>query len=214
MCLPVPPIPHIVVPFTLTVSLKSGWGFRHRTETEGVKVPFATITTIPNIQTALFIQPTAIGTVYEDLGGNHEYQLRLTQPNAKEASSSRTIGPISDVTLPTRLGLRPIALHQLPLTSATLHLLSALLSHFQPTRTRAISFSFQDCGSILLAVGWLDYIVITHMCPNLLNIFAREPQWAIWWSNQDLHLTHTMLTPYIRHYRSSHALVVHPSLSS
>ena len=62
----IPPIPHIVVPFTLTVSLKSGWGFRHRTETEGVKVPFATITTIPNIETALFIQPTAIGTVYED----------------------------------------------------------------------------------------------------------------------------------------------------
>ena len=66
VCLPIPPIPHIVVPFTLTVSLKSGWGFRHRTETEGVKVPFATITTIPNIQTALFIQPIAVGTVYED----------------------------------------------------------------------------------------------------------------------------------------------------
>ena len=64
----------------LTVSLKSGWGFRHRTETKGVKVPFATITTIPNIETALFIQPTAIGTVYEDSGGKHEYQLRLTQP--------------------------------------------------------------------------------------------------------------------------------------
>ena len=111
MCLPIPPIPHILVPFTLTVSLKSGWGFRHRTETEGVKVPFATITTIPNIQTALFIQPTAIGTVYEDLGGNHEYQLRLTQPNAREASSSCTISLILDVTLPTRLGLRPIALH-------------------------------------------------------------------------------------------------------
>ena len=100
-----------MVPFTLTVSLKSGWGFRHRTETEGVKVPFATITTIPNIQTALFIQPTAIGTVYEDLGGIHEYQLRLTQPNARETSSSCTISLILDVTLPTRLGLRPIALH-------------------------------------------------------------------------------------------------------
>ena len=65
----------------------------------------------PNIQTALFIQPTAIGTVYEDLGGIYEYQLRLTQPNAKEASSSCAISLISDVTLPTRLGLRPIALH-------------------------------------------------------------------------------------------------------
>ena len=62
----IPPIPHILVPFTLTVSLKSSWGFRHRTETEGVKIPFATITTIPNIQTALFIQPIAVGTVYED----------------------------------------------------------------------------------------------------------------------------------------------------
>ena len=106
VCLPIPPIPHIVVPFTLTVSLKSGWGFRHRTETEGVKVPFATITTIPNIETALFIQPTVIGTVYEDLGGAYENQLRLTQPTQGEASSSRTISPILDVTLPTRLGLR------------------------------------------------------------------------------------------------------------
>ena len=67
----------------------------------------------PNIQIALFIQPTAIGTVYEDLGGIHEYQLRLTQPNARKASSSCTISLISDVTLPTRLGLRPIALHYL-----------------------------------------------------------------------------------------------------
>ena len=79
-CIVVPSLWHIVVPFTLTVSLKSGWGFRHRTETEGVKVPCLTTWLYPNIQTALFIQPTAIGTVYEDLGGNHEYQLRLTQP--------------------------------------------------------------------------------------------------------------------------------------
>ena len=176
MCLPIPPIPHIVVPFTLTVSLKSGWGFRHRTETEGVKVPFATITTIPNIQTALFIQPTAIGTVYEDLGGNHEYQLRLIQPNAREASSSCTISLISDVTLPTRLGLRPIAL-RLPLfTSATLHLLSVLLSHFQPNTDTGHLVLFQDCGSILLAVGWLDYIVITSYVSQLVNhLRTRTP---------------------------------------
>lgn len=89
-------------------------------------------------------------------------------------------------------------------TSAILHLLSVLLSHFQPNTDTGHLVLFEDCGSILLAVGWLDYIVITHMCPNLLNIFAREPQWAIWWSNQDLHLTHAMLTPYNWHYRSSH----------
>ena len=166
-----------MVPFTLTVSLKSGWGFRHRTETEGVKVPFATITTIPNIQTALFIQPTAIGTVYEDLGGNHEYQLRLTQPTQKgEASSSCAISLISDVTLPTRLGLRPIAL-RLPLfTSATLHLLSVLLSHFQPNTDTGYLVLFEDCGSILLAVGRLDYIVITSYVSQLVNhLRTRTP---------------------------------------
>lgn len=136
-----------MVPFTLTVSLKSGWGFRHRTETEGVKVPFATITTIPNIQTALFIQPTAIGTVYEDLGGNHEYQLRLTQPNAREASSSCTISLISDVTLPTRLGLRPIALHTyLFLPQQHYIFCPSCYPTFSRTRTRAISFSFRIVG--------------------------------------------------------------------
>ena len=108
---------------------------------------------IPNIQTALFIQPTAIGTVYEDLGGKHEYQLRLTQPNARKALSSCAISLISDVTLPTRLGLRPIAL-RLPLfTSATLHLLSVLLSHFQPNTDTGHLVLFEDCGSILLAAN-------------------------------------------------------------
>ena len=145
MCLPIPPIPHIVVPFTLTVSLKSGWGFRHRTETEGVKVPFATITTIPNIQTALFIQPTAIGTVYEDLGGNHEYQLRLTQPTQKgEASSSCAISLILDVTLLTRLGLLPSS------TSINLSNITSFRPSCYPTfsrtRTQAISFSFRIVG--------------------------------------------------------------------
>ena len=43
-------------------------------------VPSQLATALGDIQTALFIQPTAIGTVYEDLGGKHEYQLRLTQP--------------------------------------------------------------------------------------------------------------------------------------
>lgn len=137
-----------------------------------------------------------------------------SQRRKEGVSSSCAINPILDVTLPTRLGLRPIALHLPLFTSATLHLLSVLLSHFQPNTDTGHLVLFEDCGSILLAVGWLDYIVITHMCPNLLIIFAREPQWAIWWSNQDLHLTHTMLTPYNWHYRSSHALVVHPSLSS
>ena len=35
----------------------------------------------------------------------------MTAKRKEGASSSCTISPISDVTLPTRLGLRPIALH-------------------------------------------------------------------------------------------------------
>ena len=169
----IPPIPHIVVPFTLTVSLKSGWGFRHRTETEGVKVPFATITTIPNIQTALFIQPTAIGTVYEDLGGIHEYQLRLTQPNAREASSSCTISLISDVTLLTRLSLLPST------TSINLGNITSFVRQFIPLSANTDTghlVLFQDCGSILLAVGRLDYIVITSYVSQLVNhLRTRTP---------------------------------------
>ena len=162
-----------MVPFTLTVSLKSGWGFRHRTETEGVKVPFATITTIPNIQTALFIQPTAIGTVYEDLGGVHEYQLRLTQPNAREVSSSCTISLILDVTLPTRLSLLPSA------TSINLSNITSFVRQFIPLSANTDTghlVLFQDCGSILLAVGRLDYIVITSYVSQLVNhLRTRTP---------------------------------------
>ena len=75
------------------------------------------------------------------------------------------------------------------ITSATLHLLSVLLSHFQPNTDTGHLVLFEDCGSILLAVARLNYVVIAVIHPNLLIIFAREPQWAIWWSNQDLHLT-------------------------
>ena len=54
--------------------------------------------------------------VCEDFGGIYEYQLRLVQPTQKgEASSSCAISLVLDVTLPTRLGLRPIALHSVPL---------------------------------------------------------------------------------------------------
>ena len=83
---------------------------------------------------------------------------------------------IEDVTLPTRLGLRPVAL-RLPLfTSAILHLLSVNLSHFQPNTDTGHLVLFQDCGSILLAVGWLDYIVITSYVSQLVNhLCTRTP---------------------------------------
>ena len=114
-----------MVPFTLTVSLKSGWGFRHRTETEGVKVPCLTTWLYPNIQTALFIQPIAVGTVYEDSGGVHggfkfmRYQPHIRCNIAYTPWPSAYCPPLTSI------------------TSATLHLfLSVLLSHFQRTRTR------------------------------------------------------------------------------
>ena len=161
----------------LTVSLKSGWGFRHRTETEGVKVPFATITTIPNIQTALFIQPTAIGTVYEDLGGNHDYQLRLTQPTQKGRLQAHALS----VHIRCNIAYTPWpSAYCPPLTSFYLSnitsFLSVLLSHFQPNTDTGHLVLFEDCGSILLAVGWLDYIVITSYVSQLVNhLCTRTP---------------------------------------
>ena len=93
-----------------------------------------------------------------------------------EASSSCTISLISDVTLLTRLGLRPIALRLLLVTSAILHLLSVLLSHFQPNTDTGHLVLFEDCGSILLAVGRLDYIVITSYVSQLVNLLrTRTP---------------------------------------
>ena len=62
------------------------------------------------------------------------------------------------------------------ITSATLHLLSVLLSHFQPNTDTGHLVLFQDCGSILLAVGRLDYIVITILVCQLVNhLRTRTP---------------------------------------
>ena len=62
-------------------------------------------------------------------------------------------------------------------TSATLHLFSSvLLSHFQPNTDTGHLVLFEDCGSILLAVGRLDYIVITSYVSQLVNLLrTRTP---------------------------------------
>ena len=130
---------HIMVPFTLTVSLKSGWGSWTRTNESGSQSPLPYHLAIPQY-TNRFIHPTYCS----------RYGLRglyFLQEAYMEASSSCAISLILDVTLPTRLGLWPIAL-RLPLfTSAILHLFSSVsLSHFQRTRTQAISFSFRIVG--------------------------------------------------------------------
>ena len=84
------------------------------------------------------------------LGGKHEYQLRLTQPNAKEASSSCTISLISDVTLPTRLGLQPIALHNYLCLSNITSFVRQFIPLSANTDTGHLVL-FEDCGSILLS---------------------------------------------------------------
>ena len=62
------------------------------------------------------------------------------------------------------------------ITSATLHLLSVLLSHIQPNTDTCHLVLFEDCGSILLAVGRLDYIVITSYVSQLVNhLRTRTP---------------------------------------
>ena len=54
--------------------------------------------------------------------------------------------------------------------------LSVLLSHFQPNADTGHLVLFQDCGSILLAVGRLDYIVITSYVSQLVNLLrTRTP---------------------------------------
>ena len=100
----------------------------------------------PNIQIALFIQPTAIGTVYEDLGGIHEYQLRLAQPTQKG-----------------RLQVHALSASYCPSSYPT----------FSESRAGQ-SRSLKDCGSILLAVGWLDCIVITSYVSQLVNNFCTR----------------------------------------
>ena len=99
------------------------------------------------------------------------------QHRKEEASSSCAISPISDVILPTRLGLRPIALHSVPLfTSAILHLFVRPVIPLSANTDTGHLVLFEDCGSILLAVGWLDYIVITSYVPQLVNLLrTRTP---------------------------------------
>ena len=83
---------------------------------------------------------------------------------------------ISDATLPTYLGLWPIALHNLPLPQQHYIFSSVLLSHFQPNTDAGHLVLFEDCGSILLAVGRLDYIVITSYVSQLVNLLrTRTP---------------------------------------
>ena len=54
--------------------------------------------------------------------------------------------------------------------------LSVLLSHFQPNTDTGHLVLFEDCGSILLAVGRLDYIVLTSYVSQLVNHFrTRTP---------------------------------------
>ena len=100
------------------------------------------------------------------------------------------------------------------ITSATLHLLSVLLSHFQPNTDTGYLVLFRDCGSILLAVGRLDYIVITYYVSQLVNhLRTRTPMGDLVEQSRLALDSHYAYSIYW-HYRSSHALVVHPSLSS
>ena len=90
-----------------------------------------------------------------------------------EASSSCAISLISDVTLPTRLSLLPST------TSINLSNITSFVRQFIPLSANTDTghlVLFQDCGSILLAVGRLDYIVITSYVSQLVNhLRTRTP---------------------------------------
>ena len=90
-----------------------------------------------------------------------------------EASSSCTISLISDVTLLTRLSLLPST------TSFYLSNITSFVRQFIPLSANTDTghlVLFQDCGSTLLAVGRLDYIVITSYVSQLVNhLRTRTP---------------------------------------
>ena len=112
----------------------------------------------PNIQTALFIQPTAIGTVYEDLGGVHGgFKFMRYQPHIR---CNIAYTPWPSAYCPPHVPL---------VTSATLHLLSVLLSHFQPNTDTGHLVLFEDCGSILLAANPEDsnwFLITSRLNPT------------------------------------------------
>ena len=75
---------------------------------------------------------------------------------------------------PLAFGLLPSTIY-LFLSNIT-SFLSVLLSHFQPNTDTGHLVLFEDCGSILLAVGRLDYIVITSYVSQLVNhLRTRTP---------------------------------------
>ena len=90
-----------------------------------------------------------------------------------EASSSCTVSLISDVTLLTRLSLLPST------TSFYLSNITSFVRQFIPLSANTDTghlVLFQDCGSILLAVGRLDYVVITSFMSQLVNhLRTRTP---------------------------------------
>ena len=96
-----------------------------------------------------FIHPT-YGNRYGLWGFRRQSWISTSAYTAnaeREASSSCAISLISDVTLPTRLGLRSIALHNLPLPRQYyIFFCPSCYPTFSRTRTRAISFSFRIVG--------------------------------------------------------------------
>ena len=96
-----------------------------------------------------------------------------SQRRKEGASSSCAINPISDATLPTRLGLLPSA------TSINLDNITSFVRPVIPLSANTDTghlVLFEDCGSILLAVGWLDYVVITSYVSQLVNhLRTRTP---------------------------------------
>ena len=66
-----------------------------------------------------------------------------------------------------------------PLTSFYLSNITSFVRQFIPLSANTDTghlVLFRDCGSILLAVGWLDYIVITSYVSQLVNhLRTRTP---------------------------------------
>ena len=142
-----------MVPFTLTVSLKSGWGSWTRTNESGSQSPLPYHLAIPQY-TNRFIHPT-YGNRYGLWGFRRQSWISTSAYTAQRKGGFKLMHYQPHIRCNIAYTPWPSAYcPPLPLfTSATLHLLSVLLSHFQPNTDTGHLVLFQDCGSILLAAN-------------------------------------------------------------
>ena len=144
----IPPIPHIVVPFTQTVSLKSGWDSWTRTNESGSQSPLPYHLAIPQY-TNRFIHPTYCNR-YGLWGFRRQSWISTSAYTAQRKGGFKLMHYQPHIRCNIAYTPWPSAYcppHVPLVTSAILHLFCpSCYPTFSRTRTRAISFSLRIVG--------------------------------------------------------------------